>query len=498
MCTGREEESMTLGKNRKKSRGRGGRLRWVLFRLAGVVVVLLPLVVFEVVLRLCVPAPAVDLDDPYVSFSGVRRLFVPDSTGRRFETAKERLKAFRPQSFAAVKGPGAFRVFCLGGSTVQGRPYAVETSFTTWLELNLRAARPDADFEVVNCGGISYASYRLVPIMRELLVHEPDLFIIYTGHNEFLEDRTYERVKKMPRTLMRLHLALLNLRSYSLGNQLLSRRRGGRSSKSVLPVEAQAKLDFEDGLKSYHRDNAWRRGTIAHFGRNLESMVRISGGAGVPVILVNPVSNLKDCRPFKSQFGVGLSEQQKGRVVELRARAGKLGWGDTYGKIGLLEQAVAIDNRHASLLYLLGKCYARIGRFAEAKKWFVLAKEEDVCPLRIVEPMHEAVGRVAARYQVPLVDVKALIEERTEDGIPGDEWLLDHVHPSIAGHQVIADALYQAMEKMGLVRTGEGWRAARDELWQRHLSSLDELYYAHGADRLKRLKNWSRGPTPIE
>jgi tetratricopeptide (TPR) repeat protein len=419
---------------------------------------------------------------------------VLDSSGTNFETAEERLKYFCPQSFAAEKGPQTFRIFCLGGSTVQGRPYSVETSFTTWLKLNLNAARPQTDFEVVNCGGISYASYRLVPIMRELLDYEPDLFIIYTGQNEFLEDRTYQRLKRIPRVLIRIHRTMLNLRSYSLANEFistrLSRRRG--ISKTILPGEVQAKLDFEDGLESYHRDEIWREGTIEHFGRNLQTMVRMSRRAGVPVILVNPVSNLKDCPPFKSEFSSDLSTSEIERVAELSEEARKLGWNDVYGKIRLLEQAVEIDNRHAGLIYLIGKCYEQIGRLNEAKNWFVRAKEEDICPLRILEPMHQAILDVAEQYRVPLVDAEALLGERAEGGVLGSEWLLDHVHPSIHGHQLIADSLYETMENMKLVRKPQGWREARDELWQRNFSSLNKAYYAHGVEKLERLTKWSR------
>lgn len=473
--------------------------RTVFFHLAAMVVVISPLVLGELVIRLCVRAPAISLDDPYVSFSGIRPLFVPDSTGTCFETAKERLACFCPQSFAAVKGPSTFRIFCLGGSTVQGRPYAVETSFTTWLKLNMDAAQPETDFEVVNCGGISYASYRLVPIVHELLEYEPDLFIIYTGHNEFLEDRTYRRLKRIPRSLIGVHYTMLNLRSYSLANEFISKRRArrmetGSLSKTVLPTEVRAKLDFDDGLASYHRDEVWRKGTIDHFGHNLQTMVRMSRSAGVPVILVNPVSNLKDCSPFKSEFGLGLSNSEAERITELWEQAGELSWDDAYGKIRLLEQAAEIDSRHAGLLYLIGKCYEHIGRLAEAKKWFVNAKEEDVCPLRILEPMHEAVLSVAANNNVPLVDGKRLIEEHSHEGVPGDEWLLDHVHPSIQGHQLIADSLYEAMEDMKLVSKPEGWRTARDKLWQHHLSSLNEAYFAHGFTQLKRLHRWSHGP----
>jgi len=53
-------------------------------------------------------------------------------------------------------------------------------------------------------------------------------------------------------------------------------------------------------------------------------MVRMSRRARVPVILVNPVSNLKDCPPFKSEHGSDLSDAQIQRVIELRKQAGAL------------------------------------------------------------------------------------------------------------------------------------------------------------------------------
>jgi lysophospholipase L1-like esterase len=477
------------------------RLRIVSFYLMTFIILLLPLAMAELVLRLCTSAPEVSSYDPYVSFSGLSPLFVLDSAGERFETAAERLSAFRRQSFAATKGQQTFRVFCLGGSTVQGRPYSVETSFTTWLGLSLRAAQPEIDYETVNCGGISYASYRLVPVMRELLEYEPDLFIIYTGHNEFLEDRTYRRVKNAPRTLVKLHRMMLNLRSYALAEQLLSRRRARRAgeesqSRTELSAEVRTKLDLERGLESYRRDPTWRRGTTEHFARNLETMIRMARNRAVPIILVNPVSNLKDCPPFKPEPRGDLTDSQVQHVAELRKQAAQLDWNDTYAKIRLIEKATQIDDRNAELFFLLGSYYRRLGRSQDAKKWFLLAKEEDVCPLRILEPMHKAICEAASRYNTPLLDVRALIEEHTEDGIGGDEWLLDHVHPSIKGHQLIADALHSMMVDMNLVQKSEDWKSRRDKLWHEHLASLDDAYHARGAARLKRLQQWSRGRIP--
>jgi len=473
--------------------------RKILFHLAALVVVISPLVMGELIIRLCIPAHAIEIEDPYVSFSGIRPLFVPDSTGTRLEIAKERHLCFCPQSFTAIKKPDIFRIFCLGGSTVQGRPYSVETSFTTWLKLNLEAAQPGTNYEVINCGGIYYASYRLVPILREVLEYEPDLFIIYTGHNEFLEDRTYHRLKRIPRILIRVHHGLLNLRSYSLANKFIESRRTGNkknsgSSKTVLPTEVSAKLDIEGGPKTYHRDDNWKEGIIEHFRYNLQTMVRISQSAGIPIILVNPVSNLKDCYPFKSEFSTGLSKNKTEQITELWAQAEKLNWDDVHSKIRLLEQAAEIDSRHAGLLYMIGKCYEHIGRHNEAKKWFVKAKEEDICPLRILEPMHDAVLRVTVKNKVPLVDAKSIFENQSQEGILGDEWLLDHVHPTIEGHQLIADSLYETIEDMKLVSTPEGWQTKKEKLWEIHLYSLSEFYFELGHNRLDRLHNWSRGP----
>lgn len=492
---------MTADENQRKSSRQGCRLRAILFRFGAVLAGLLLLALLELTLRLAVPSPPVNIEDPFVSFHRLSPLFAADPAGTRFETAEERLTAFCPQFFAAEKKLETLRTFCLGGSTVQGRPYSVETSFTTWLELNLRAARPGADSEVINCGGISYASYRLVSIMRELLEYEPDLFIIYTGHNEFLEDRTYEHIKNKSRVLIRTHRTLLNLRIYSLAHHLLSQHLGRRtpaehSPKTILDPEVRARLDFQEGLKSYHRDQAWRKDIIEHFHHNLEMMVRMSRRARVPVILVNPVSNLKDCPPFKSEHGSDLSDAQIQRVIELRKQAGELGWSQAYEKLSLLEQAAAIDNQHASLLFLLGKCNEHIGRFSQAKEWFIKAKEEDICPLRILEPMHEIIHEVADRYKVPLVDVRRLTEQRTTDGIAGNEWLLDQVHPHITGHRLIADALYEVMENNGMVQTPAGWQTRRNQLCEQHLASLDDAYYARGEARLKRLAEWSRGRIP--
>ncbi len=126
---------------RRQPRPISRRRRW-LSRLAAIGFGFLLLGAFEGLCRLCDWGRPELHDDPFVGFRSVRPLFVLSEDGARYEIPKARQTHFRPQSFSASKPDNEFRIFCLGGSTVQGRPYAVETSFTTWLELSLQAADP--------------------------------------------------------------------------------------------------------------------------------------------------------------------------------------------------------------------------------------------------------------------------------------------------------------------------------------------------------------------
>src|SRR5581483_7503544 len=138
----------------------------LLFRGVAVGLGLLPLLVCELALRATGIGKPTDYNDPFVGFSDVHPLFVLNEQSGRYEIPKSRQTHFQPESFLAKKPRDEFRIFVLGGSTVQGRPWAIESSFTTWLELNLNAGDAARRYEVVNCGGVSYATYRLVLILQ--------------------------------------------------------------------------------------------------------------------------------------------------------------------------------------------------------------------------------------------------------------------------------------------------------------------------------------------
>ncbi|HUU92159.1 MAG TPA: SGNH/GDSL hydrolase family protein [Phycisphaerae bacterium] len=483
-------------------RDRLGRWRGLLLRLGAVLVGLAPFVAAEIVFVALDWGRPTCRDDPFVGFSAVHPLFVPSADGARYEIAESRQGFFRPDSFAAEKGPDEFRIFCLGGSTVQGRPFAIETSFTTWLQLNLQAADPRRQWKVVNCGGISYASYRLVPILEEVLGYEPDLVILYTGHNEFLEDREYGHIRDMPRAVAWPWERLTQTRTYNLvreGYVYLagSPRATARGDRPVLGAETDAMLDYRDGFGRYHRDDKWRRDVIEHFRFNVGRMVQMARSAGVAMILMNPVCNLRDAPPLKSQHRDGLAAREQRRWESLCREAEAQFGTDVSEAVELLGQAAAIDDQYAGLHYSLAKCYDALKRTAEARKAYTRAKELDVCPLRILEPMNDAILDIARRTGTPLVDVWDLFAQRSRDGIPGGYLLIDHVHPTIAGHRLIADALTGELARLRIVRPVEGWEQARDAKARRHLESLDDFYFAKGTQRLEAVRGWATGQANV-
>jgi lysophospholipase L1-like esterase len=467
--------------------------RWA-FRASAMLLGLSPFLIAEAMLRIADWQPPTPIGDPFVDFQSIRPLFIADDHKQMMVTAANRLEYFRPESFAIEKHEDEFRIFCVGGSTVQGRPYAIETSFTKWLELALQAADSSRRWEVINCGGVSYASYRLVPVVQEILRYEPDLIVLYTGHNEFLEDRSYQFAKNIPEFVADSYAELSRLKTLQYLHGRFGSNPGANDtvdSKEMLSTEVQALLDYQGGLEFYHRDAKWRRSVVDHFEFNLRRIIDFSTRAEVPIAIVDPPANLIDCPPFKSEHTSGLTAEELSRVQQMVEQA--IAAPATDRSIQLLEQAIAMDPDHAGTHFQIGSGYTQASRSQEAKRHFRLARDEDICPLRITEPLTHVIRTVATDTETPCIEVRRKFEELSEGAIPGNNLFFDHVHPSFRGHQVIALEIIKTLQAMKIVKPNESWQTRREVLFNQHWNSLDPIYFARGQQRLDALKLWTQG-----
>ncbi|RMF38015.1 MAG: SGNH/GDSL hydrolase family protein [Planctomycetota bacterium] len=470
-------------------------MRRTLFRIAAILLGLMPVLTAELALRWFdwPPPPAVD---PYVDLHKLRPLFEPvPGDPDRLHIGQQRLHLFRPASFSRQKPPGTFRIFALGGSTTQGEPYSTETAFPRWAGEALQLADPGRHYEVINCGGLSYASYRVFAILREVLQYDPDLIMLYTGHNEFLEKRTYEESASGGWRRC-VSSTFEELRIVRLARTWMHRAEdhGDRPEKSrtVLQAEVDALLDYQGGLEQYHRGDRWRDGVVEHFEWNLQQMVRACRNADVPLVLIKPVSNLADCPPMKIEIDPSLPSAQRRRFEDLWETA------RTATSPSVAQRAAAaaleIDPQHAGAHFLLGRLAYEAGQADPALVHLTMARDYDVCPLRAPTPILQATQRVAAASHCSWVDAEQLFASRSDLEIVGNRWLVDHIHPKIEGHQLLGREIAAACIRDGIViATQADWMERVEPAFQQVLAALDESYFQRAQQRLEGLLLWTQG-----
>jgi len=424
------------------------------------------LALVEFALSLAGIEPVTKLDDPFVGFSNQLPLVESsvDSQGHAImSVAKNKTHWFNNQSFPSKKPPNTFRIFCLGGSTTYGHPYWDPTSYSRWLRELLPLVDPSQNYEVINLGGISYASYRVANVMEEMTQYEPDLFIVYSVHNEFLERRTYAAMFDQSPIMLQLESALSKTRIWSMMDRVL-RNRAQQDPKvlakdkkvDVLPAEVDEILNHTIGPVDYHRDADWKSKVLNHYEFNLNRMVQIARQSGAKILFLTPASNEKNCSPFKSELDQNLSDADRQQVQSLLRQAYTEETDDNPDKaIELLQAAILIDVESAELHYRLGKLQFSQRQFSQAMASFRRALNEDVCPIRAVDGITAAIRRVAERQNVSVVDfeakLRALCLQQHGHSILGDEYFMDHVHPSVEVHQQMARWILQSLQETKMV-----------------------------------------------
>jgi tetratricopeptide (TPR) repeat protein len=337
--------------------------------------------------------------------------------------------------------------------------------------------------------------------MEELASYEPDLFIIYTGHNEFLEERTYGKLRDIPAVIKTTATVLARTRTWAAMSSVLNRLGAmpgdDQAQRVQLQDEVNPMLERFAGLDLYERDDELRDQIRRHYELSLRRMVDIARSSGADIIFVTPASNLKDSSPFKSQHTDGLDETGRRRSEELLASARTSNRESNLDEaLAAVDQAIALDPRFAELHYWRGKVLFALGRYDEASAALMTARDEDVCPLRALSPMREVLIDVARETGTPWVDFSGLIEESLSTGqgyrIAGQEYFLDHVHPTIEGNRLLAVALIEEMIDSGIVRPTADWTTETiAEVAAAVEGDLDSVAHAQAMANLAQVLFWA-------
>ena len=486
---------------------------WAKVTLAG----LSPLAAFslcEGVLFLAGVRPLSLTEDPYVGFASSQPLFIeekPENGPPMWVTNPAKLIHFNRQTFPAEKEKGTFRIFSVGGSTAYGHPWRDPVSFSGWLRELLPKADPSRKWEVINAGGISYASYREAMLIAELVRYQPDLILVYSGHNEFLEERTYRSTTDIPVMVRELSSLLDHTRTYSALRRLMRKEPDGKDTPAEAPSRKSAAFNMAGevddvlaktiGPTSYTRNDSLRADILRHYRVSLERMARLAQSVGAQVIFLTTPGNEKDCSPFKSEPRAGLTGGESGKIEVWKRKADSLAL-DPKAATVLFDSILRLDDRNAGLLYAAGQAAYASGDFPRAKTLFQRALDEDICPLRALTTMRSIVLETADRTGAQALDITGILEKKTlrETGndVLGEPDFVDHVHLSIEDYRLMALAIIGRMTTLGMAKTGPGWdenshqgNAAVTEVADRVMAKMGPKELGEGLHNLAKVVNWA-------
>ena len=413
--------------------------------------------------------------DPMVGFSAAVPLF--ERAERADATPVFRVSSARllgetgaepmpEREFRAEKPANGFRVFVVGESSAAGYPYPPAYAFGAWLGRRLAARLPDLSVEVVNAAVAGYSSRRALVALREIARYQPDVVIVYSGHNEWAERRYYSRLIEMNPWLFWLRERLFSTRLFTLASHWLSPRR--ESSREALErfVAGQRK-EFDEMFAVFSRrvegDGYATPEQIAQrdelYRLNLEEMARTARGAGARVVFLTLSQNFADWSPGASSHRPDLGEEEaagwQSHFAEGERAASA---GDCRAALSAWDRALAIDDQHALLHYRIAGCQRTLGQFDLARTHYRRASDLDRVPHGAPTQFNEWIRRIAERSGALVVDTDALLESASEHGLVGDDLINEFVHPNLRAHQLIAEEIERVLRGAGIPRPENDWR----------------------------------------
>ena len=319
-------------------------------------------------------------------FSEDSRLFVlyPDYPGYRRLASSKRVW-FPMTRFLDPKPKDTLRLAILGGSSVA---IAHDELLGLAERLRLRLEGAYREVEFIEAGGVSYGTARLVRVLFEVLEYQPDMVLIYSGHNEFLEAEV-EQTVTLPLVRTQRLLARSGLYRF-LRDRVIDVRVAQAKSTALEPHGDLV------APTSFTKEQVAHRMTL--YSANLTTMIEAVGAAGVGVVIGPVPSNLLQLDllgrvPRNVDVGALMTEQRYAEVLA----------------VGRENLAGAQGRRQAS-------------------------------------DVENAIIRAVAReHDLTLADVEKNVVEQEPHGIPGETLFNDHCHLNEAGLQVWSRTFEEAV-----------------------------------------------------
>ena len=368
---------------------------------------------------------------------------------RYFNPRKVTVPNLFPETFARHKPAGTTRIFCLGGSTTAGFPFDYQVPFPAQLRYILSRQYPQQRFEVINLGLSAVNSFTVLDFIPEVLECEPDVIILYLGHNEFYGAYGSASAVSIGGSggLIRFYLRLQKWHTVQMVRALVARLTPAAATdpdKTTLMEQVIADQKIHYASPKYRK-------TLANYQANLDLILRSCRRQQVPVLIGTLVANIRDLPPMGSSSRGDGDAGARAAITALTARC------DQYIQQRAWQPALEValqlmqqDSASAAAWYRTGKIYQMLGDSLVAGHYLLGARDRDLVRFRASGEINTIIARSASRHRAGLVDIWQEFSGRSPLGLPGNELICDHLHPNPDGYTLMAQAFAAAVTEAGL------------------------------------------------
>ncbi|MFZ5950631.1 MAG: tetratricopeptide repeat protein [Candidatus Rifleibacteriota bacterium] len=338
-----------------------------------------------------------------------------------------------PDFFPSEKAPETFRVFVLGESAARGE-FLADFSFARMLQAALTKQYPGRKIEVINTGIPAINSWVITEIAAEIVNYQPDLVIVYAGHNEFIGPYGPGSIfsGQTNRFMAKLGIFASSLRMIQLLKSI------GSSSESISGwrgLDMFSHINIDPGSPAVQQaEENWRL--------NLKETLQIFKKNSIKTIVCSVPVNALDCAPFSSKS----AGEDFEKIIEIMC--------DLYNEKEWeqIEQTFTANagkfSEHAMANWLTAHAKLNLGKKAEAHEKFVNALNLDCFKVRALPTFNLVAQKAAEEANAAFIDLSTIFAEADPHGITGSDLVYDHVHLTENGHYLAAAKIFAETVKI--------------------------------------------------
>ncbi len=395
------------------------------------------------------------------------KLIVSEKAGTRdFFFANPARPGFSDEyAFYSPKSANTVRIALLGGSAIKGFPQTRRFAASAFLREMLSDCWPGRTVEVINLGTTAVASFPVREFLKQVLDYDPDLVIVYSGHNEFYGAYGVASSSQAGSTpgMLKLQYHIRELAIMQALSRFLNYLRGDTSPSLMEIMVGQDHVDAD----------SWKREAAAGLlYEHVGSMIEMCHDRDVPVMVCSLPGNERDLAPIGVDRGDGADE----KIVSFARESYD---SEPAKVIGALEESLKRRPHHARAHFFLSKAYFASEEYELARRHFQQARDFDPMPWRATSALQQGLRRAVQERGAQLCDAEAVFRRQSPGGAIGWELMDDHVHLSLQGQALLARTIVETLtrrtDSLGVSR--QRFDALPD--WEVYAKRLGDNPYDH-------------------